>query len=100
MTRYWDDITGKVVATGTDNSTRCKFDTCDCWLAYEPDGTLLYAFNKCKLHESISDNTIVNIVLAHNNGFNLKFGTKKLTVAEKETIANDKTRELKRVKKL
>ena len=83
----------------SDKATRWRSNSCDCVLVFEADTLELdFAVQVCDLHKAISNGQLVSTVLAHNNGFNNKFGVgADLTDTQAAEINNDRVVEKARI---
>ncbi len=60
-------------------------DTCDCTIEYNNDIIWINTINKCRLHNSLNGQNLLNTVIAQNQRFNLAHGPIP-TELEKEEI--------------
>ncbi len=51
-----------------------KPDTCDCKIEYNSSIIWIATLNKCRLHEKLNYQSLLDTVLSQNNRFNLSLG--------------------------
>jgi len=82
--------------------TKWKPDTCDCIVEFDNNQVLERIFQKCQLHKDIPTKDLLETLLTHNRGFNLKHGVIDVKLAINKSfvdeIIQDKKNELSRVK--
>lgn len=102
MSRIFDLPDGTLIEVFSDKAVRWASDSCQCVLVFEKDSLDRdFEIQVCELHKLISNSLIVSTVLAHNNGFNNKFGVGAvLTEVQKDEIALDLANESARIKAL
>lgn len=74
-------------------------DTCDCIVRVElPDMIYVDWLQKCELHKDFTSQRLIDMVKAHNNGFNSRFGNIDLSLQQKTDIGSDKRAERQRIR--
>jgi len=84
-------------------TTTWKPDTCDCELEYDENLKFIACLNCCRLHEIYEEQDLLDEVIKHNQGFNLKLGRieKGEWVETKlKTISDGKKAERERISRL
>ena len=75
--------------------TKWRPDTCDCIIIVDETFTeILTVVQKCQLHKNINKNALLQVILAHNRGFNTANGR------DKNQRKADKRTELMRIRAL
>jgi len=62
-------------------------DTCDCRIEYNKKFNHIKTYAKCKLHQPLSNQELVNAVIRYNQRFNLAFGRDELTEQQDKILA-------------
>ena len=75
-------------------------DTCSCVITITCPFTIVDWIKKCELHKNFDGTELLKEVLRHNNSFNLKFGSIKLTERQKTEVSIDKSNEKRRVRSM
>jgi len=68
-----------------------KPDTCDCKIEYNADLNHIKTFVKCRLHQPLKNQDLLNAVIAYNQSFNLAFGAGELSKEEETIISLSKS---------
>jgi len=56
-----------------------KPDTCDCKIEYNKRINHIKTYTKCRLHQPLENQDLLNEVISYNQSFNLAFGRDELT---------------------
>ena len=75
MTRTFENPDRSTIEVRTNNACCWHLDSCQCVLVFEQDILSWdYAVRVCKLHEGLTDQALLDAVLAHNRSFNVPSG--------------------------
>lgn len=65
-------------------------DTCDCKIEYNKQIHHIRTYAKCRLHQPLNNQTLLDAVISYNQSFNLAFGRDELTEEEQKVITLSK----------
>ena len=96
MTRIFDNPDKSTIEVRTDQACCWHCDSCQCIIVFEQDSLLIdYDVIACALHKPLTDQALLDAVLAHNQSFNVPSGD--LTEAQMATQAENRSTEARRI---
>jgi len=75
-----------------------RWDTCDCEIEYNDNIIHLRTFVKCRLHQPLRNQELLDAVIAYNQSFNLAFGRDELTDDQMKIITLSKAVTKKKIR--
>lgn len=88
MTRIFRNPDRSTIDVRTNQACCWHSDSCQCVLVFEQDTVVWdYAVQVCELHKALTDQTLLDTVLAHNQSFNVPSGDLTERQANDQAIA-------------
>jgi len=76
-------------------TTKWHCDTCDCILSYNTRGNWVETFQKCRLHQNLDGQNLLDQVLAQNRRFNLVHGPTPTDIENEEITVSKELNKLR-----
>jgi len=74
-------------------------DTCDCFLEFNGNENWIQTWKKCRLHERLKGQALLDTVMAQNRRFNYALGNKPFTKNESKIMFDAKSQNKLRIQR-